>query len=209
MFVKNINPCFCKIEINFEPGIIPDFDESGQNNDFTWISVVDQSAYQTYLDQLHMDVNQIDFQIHVNQHEIYKDSPKTVQQVISQSHVQDMTEHQQHVLRFELSGFQESHMPLIDSETSIRAAIRLISLKIENVDITPIFNYFADFFDGTVHSTGGVIFSANTVSTLNFSTPIYKWLILNEQMVTEKKYLASNFKVQQVHNVCAEKSATK
>jgi hypothetical protein len=204
MFVKNINPCFCKIEINLEPGIIPNFDESGQNNDFTWIGATDQAAYQTYLDQYQIDVNQINFQIHVDQHEIYKDSPKTVQQVISQSHVQDMAEHQQHVLRFELSGFQEQHMQLIEPEISIRAAIRLISLKVENIDITPIFDHFADFFDGTVCSTGGVIFSTNTVSTLNFSTPIYKWLISNEQMITEKKYLVPNFKVQQGHNVAAD-----
>jgi hypothetical protein len=204
MFVKNINPYFCKIEINFEPGIIPDFDESGQNNNFTWISATDQTAYQPYLDQYNMDVNQIEFRMHVDQHEIYKDSPKTAQQVISQSHVQDMIEHQQHVLRFELSGFQEQHMPLVDPNTSIRAAIRLISLKIENIDITSIFNHFADFFDGTVHSTGGIVFSTNTVSILNFSTPIYKWLILNEQMITEKKYFALNFKVQQGHNVTSD-----
>lgn len=187
MFVKNIEPYFCKIEIEFESGIIPDFDESGHSNAFTWVSG-NQDAYKLYVDQYQINPDQLSFQILLDRDAIYSGSTTANQVVVNQSLLIDTTTDQQHVLKFELSGMQDQHMQLIDSSTSIRTAVKLLSIKIENIDITPVFNNFAEFFDGNFCSTGGVIFSTNSVATLSFSTPIYQWLIQNEDLIVNKKY---------------------
>lgn len=186
MFVKHIPPYFCKIEIVFESGIIPDFDESGLHNNFSWVSSSDINEYNKLINQFDLDCSAINFQAELNQQKIYFGYPTATETVVNQSIMQDQPEIKQYQLIFQSLGFTDQHMPLITPTTSVRAAIKLISLKIENIDVINVFDNQANFFNGTVYSRGGLIFSSNATATLNITVPIYRWLVSNKQLINNQ-----------------------
>lgn len=186
MFVKDIEKDFCKIEIVFEPGIIPNFDESGQEHNFSWVSYSNFKKYNKLLNHYNMNCSLIHFRILLDQQEIYANSPKSTEVVIDQSILIDQSEPKKYQLEFESTGFLDQHMQLATPTTSVRAAIRLISLKIENIDVINVFDNQANFFNGTVYSRGGLIFSSNATATLNITVPIYRWLVSNKQLINNQ-----------------------
>jgi hypothetical protein len=184
MFVKIVEPEFCKIEIVIEPGIIPNFNEDGQCSNFSWISYSEIEKYNELINYYKMDPTLIYVRACINQQEIYVGCPLTGETIINQSIIIDQAEPKNYQLMFQSSGFIDQHMPLLNPSTSARFAIRLASLKIENVDITPIFDDQAVFFNDSNSLTGGLIFSSNIAATLHVTTPIYRWLILNQKLIT-------------------------
>jgi len=183
MFLKTNTPYYCKIDLAFESGIIPKFYEDGSTCDFDWIDFRDQN-YQKYINNHDIDTQTINFEISVNDQVIFNRCPDLQQHVIDNNHVIDQVNHQHNKITIKSTGFTDTHMPLVDLNCSTRYAIKLTHFKIDNHDVTAIFDKFATFQAGTNSSTGGLVFSDNCVCTFEFTTPIYQWFFVHRKLIT-------------------------
>ena len=180
MFIKPETKYCWNLKLKFSLGFIPDFDESGRTTQFTWIDLENKTFHQGKLKQLELCHNGIELCVTINGEPIIHRPVSEINNREISSVIDDSSDNQTKTLLFTFSGFEETHMPLVDENTSARAAIKLSLLEFEDVDVFKLFDSSSINNTGDVKSRGGIMFSSNGTSSFEFSTPIYRWLLDNQ-----------------------------
>lgn len=148
----------------FDIGFMMAFDETGLQEHYKWVPTEHATALGIDIGHqgLHLTVAIDDTTLWQGPVQDLAD-----QSITTEIHDSDSNQIRQMTLAF--SGWQDHHMPLIAPDISNRAAVRLRSLVIEEIDVTSVFDRDND--------TGGLIFSGNQTNNWKFHTPIYSWLL--------------------------------
>jgi len=185
MPIKKPDPVFTfNIDIDFSLGYIANLDEStSDNNDAVWIDIDDQNKYNTYLKGVDLNHNGIFITIALDDSIIHQSTAEKTASKLVHGTAQLNQSQQTKKMILEISGYADRHMPIVNGSISARCAIKINSIKFEDIDIMRIFEKDSVFYYDQQSSIGDTIFSCNGQSVFAFETPIYKWLLNNSSLI--------------------------
>jgi hypothetical protein len=173
------------LDLNFKLGFVANLDETGQVDNSVWIDLDNQTDYLKYIGPRKINHQGINFKICLDGSELVNLPAESLGHI--QYNVLDTLAHKTRLLTFEISGYQSNHMPLIEENLSARAAIKLEFIKFENVNLNSLLSSRAMFKFNENDSAQGVnIFTCDGIFCWDFFTPIYHWLLENQQEIKIK-----------------------
>lgn len=172
-----------QLNLKFSLGFLADFNEVDRAHEPVWIELENRAAFDENIGDLKLDHNGIKLKLCVNDIEIAAGKATEFDNIAYMFTMDDSKLYQPFRLTFEISGFQDRHMPLVREHVSARSAIRLSKCEFEHIDVLKIFRSNSIFsFDGT-ESSNTTIFSCNGTATFEIYTPIYRWLLDNKNCI--------------------------
>lgn len=171
------------LDMSLSLGYIAGLDETGQDLGYTWIPISDSQSRQDHLAGIALDHLGINLKIK-NDSDVLLDLDLGQDPNIKiHTQIEFGQDTQDRGLSLTFSGFSDRHMPLTAPNVSARSAIRLDSLRFEDLDIMPMYEQHSTFQgDGNV-AVGVTLFTCSGVCEFVYQTPIYSWLIQNRSRI--------------------------
>jgi len=192
--IKKPDPIYVvDIDIEFAIGYIANLNESDSLNQSDeidhsiWIDLNDHVNYKKYLKNLKINHRNIFFQVKLNHNTVFninlETAPESQQLNYKFKFLKDSAVN---LLEFDISGFDnEQHMLLLPNALGARPAIKIQKINFDHVDAMQIFSEFSEFKFDNNKTVGNYIFTCNGVSTFEFETPIYRWLLAHRQLLNK------------------------
>lgn len=170
---------FCDLDISITTGFVANLDETGQRNDAIWIDRFDTNSFQHHIGSIPLSHDGIQFEVILDSDKIFSLDLDTVSTQVLNYRLEFDHRIQPRQLCFSTTGFNADHMILIGDELGARPAIRIESIKLQNIDIyrcisTKTWNEFLAISRQGIHT-----FTDNHAWSVTFETPIYYWLLRN------------------------------
>lgn len=185
MPIKKPDPIyFFDVDIEFSLGFVANLDETGETDNSVWIGLIDQENYKKYIGKLALTHKNINVEILVNQESIFNKEltgALPLQQVNYK--FKFFKETVSNLLNFKITGFLPAHMLLLPNGLGARPAIKIEKINFEEVNVITVFTEFSTFTSNN-KTIGDYIFTCNGVSSFEFNTPIYKWLIDHREIIS-------------------------
>jgi hypothetical protein len=175
---------FFNIDIMFALGFIANLDETGATDEAIWIPLGDHINYERYIGKVPLSHKNLSFKISVNNIEISNNDLDNAEMHVQSHHKFEFSkESNTNQIEFKILGFDQSHMLLLPNGLGARPAIKIEKINFEDVNVLTIFTEQSKFKFNDQETVGDFMFSCNGISTFDFDTPIYRWLLQNRQLI--------------------------
>jgi len=181
---KPLNQQHWNLKISICTGFLVNIDETGASDQSLWINCNDDVQYTNHLNNTKLAHDGIEVQITLNDNIL---DQLDLTNILEKTFVHDIDTDSNRIdcnLKLTVSGFEDRHMLLLANDMGARPAIKITNIKFEDVDITKIFNDRSIFIFNQTQSIGDTLLSCNGISSFDFYTPIYSWLLKNKNLIS-------------------------